>query len=133
MGEWNVSQDPPLNPQDLAEILRPLLPPDERSTLDSLLSIAVRNESICDICYNAARHELTAEQRKLLTDLSDWISAESSGFGTAGPLLDRVQQQLGEPPRVHEPGATANFPPVLGYCSHGVNLDTDLCPQGCRV
>lgn len=22
---------------------------------------------------------------------------------------------------------------VLGFCPHGVNLDTDLCPQGCRV
>jgi hypothetical protein len=22
---------------------------------------------------------------------------------------------------------------VLGYCPHGVNLDRDFCPKGCRV
>lgn len=22
---------------------------------------------------------------------------------------------------------------VLGYCGHGVNLDTHFCPEGCRV
>lgn len=22
---------------------------------------------------------------------------------------------------------------VLGYCPHGVNLDRDFCPEGCRV
>lgn len=23
--------------------------------------------------------------------------------------------------------------PVLGYCPHGVDLDRDFCPEGCRV
>ena len=39
----------------------------------------------------------------------------------------------GETPDTHRCPHDDYLEPVLGSCPHGVNLDHDFCPEGCRV
>lgn len=72
-------------------------------------------------------------------------------LGSAEPDVANRQELLraGSPPRCPDCGAISggnatcatcrsHWPggdpvPVLGYCPHGVNLDREFCPEGCRV
>lgn len=55
-----------LHPNELADRLRQFIPAEDQALLDALLSKAVHNEHICDVCYTAARAEGAAEQLTVL-------------------------------------------------------------------
>jgi hypothetical protein len=73
-----------------------------------------------------------------LLGLLEW-RAEGEAARLSRPPRDEPEETgyaLDDPkhPTFHERMADlADARPVLGMCPHGVNLDTEFCPQGCRA
>ena len=61
----------------------------------------------------------------------DSLSADEPRCRECGVRIDTFNPQC--PTCMKELDEINGNDPVLGYCPHGVNLDREFCPDGCRV